>query len=178
MLQIAYVIRKNHLYHIPNVKQISLGIPNRTLTERMKTMEKLKRIASLRACEVALEEELTKLKITSWRESCNQSRSCDRHHHCRWYRSSSSSSDGRTTSPDRRKRSKWSVRRFVEDHKDGKKLSSHELIESSCLWLVEHTDLSLGDVINFVKHIRYISGNAKSQRFVDSAHARYDMAVR
>ena len=36
---------------------------------------------------------------------------------------------------------------------------------------------SMSDVINFFNHIGYISAKANSQRFVDSAHAKYDLAV-
>ena len=85
---------------------------------------------------------------------------------------------GTDTKQQRRARSKWSVKRFMEERKDIKKMIPFELIEASCAWVVDKKDADEESLIGFIKHIGYMAGKAKSGRFVDAAHINYDLAVR
>lgn len=154
----------------------------RDIAERERVQARRRRKADLDRRERRLGEE-TSDSAAKRRRGRSRSRSRggsgDRRQRRRHHRaSSSSSSDGRTTSRDRKQRSKWSIRRYLEDRKDLKKLSPFELIESSCGWVLDKKDLDLQDLRRFVKHIKYMSGKAKSGRFLDQAHASYDLAIR
>lgn len=102
-----------------------------------------------------------------------------RHRASRKHRSSSGSSSGsRTPSETRKKRSKWSIKRYTTDKKLVKKLTPPELIEASCLWMIDQKNLVVPDYVAFIKHISYIAGKDKCDKFNDSAHVNYDTAVR
>lgn len=93
-------------------------------------------------------------------------------------RRSSTDSRSRTPSLERRRRSKWSVKRYTTDKKELKKLNAYELIEASCKWTIDQQSLSATDYRGFIKHIQYIAGKAKSDKFVDTTHVNYDLAIR
>lgn len=157
----------------------------RAVTRRIRALERRKRLAELELQERELESDMARLamkKKGGRSRSRRRSSSSDRHHrrHHRHHRRSptSSSSSGRSASRERRLRSKWSIRRYLEDRKDLKKLSPFELIESSCSWVLDKKDIDVQDLRRVVKHIKYISGRAKSGQFQDRAHASYDLAIR
>lgn len=153
----------------------------RALIKSIKKLEKKKRrIAELQARKSALEDSMADLNLQaepSGRSSRSRSRSHDRHRHCRRHYSSSSS-EGRTPSRERRQRSKWAIKRYVEDHKNVKKINPHELVEASCAWVADQKDLTVGGLLGFISHIGYMAGKAKGGRYLDSAHAKYDLGIR
>ena len=160
----------------------ALAERERALAEKICQLERWKRVAVLERQERQLEEEMEELAVT---EKCSRSsqrqRTCsrERRHQHQWQRSTSSSSTfDSSTSRERRLRSKWSIKRFLEDRKDLKKVTPFELIESSCSWVLECKDLDVNSLKQFVKHIGYMAGKAKSGRFMDQAHANYDIAIR
>ena len=59
------------------------------------------------------------------------------------------------------------------DKKSVSKLNYLELIQASCLWMLDTKDSNLSNYRQFVKHI----SKAKFDKFVNSAHVNYDGAV-
>ena len=110
-------------------------------------------------------------------QGCSTSREELQHRH-RQCTSSSSSSEGRTPSRERCARSKWSLKRHVENRKDTKKLSLFELIEASFAWALDFKDTDYAKLRRFIKHIGYVIGKAKSGVFLDKEHNAFDQAVR
>lgn len=150
----------------------------RRLAESIAEMEKEKQLAVLKARQAALAEEMAALRVDNGRRGRSRSASGERRRHRRRRYSSSSSSGERTPSRERRIRSKWSLKRFTEDRKEVKKLNANEVIEATCAWLADKDNLCVEEVLGVVKHIGYMAGKAKADRYTDSAHARFDIAVR
>ena len=148
------------------------------ICERICCLEKKKRLAALLRQQQEIEKEVNSKSAepTSERSSRSKSPTRERRRHRHWCHSLSS--DERTPSRERRARSKWSVNKFKEERKDVKKKAPFELIEASCVWVVDRKDVDADSLIGFIKHICYIAGKAKSGRFVDAAHVNYDLAVR
>lgn len=90
-------------------------------------------------------------------------------------RSASSSS---STSAERKLRSKWSLKRFLETKKDVKKLNCHEIVCATAAWALEIPIMSLKDHRALLEHIYFISHRARSGEYLDSAHADYDLGIR
>ena len=44
--------------------------------------------------------------------------------------------------------------------------------------MLDSKDASADDYRRFIKHIVYIAGRAKSDRFTNAVHAQYDLAIR
>ena len=98
-------------------------------------------------------------------------RRCSRSH-------SGSGSRSRTRSTSRRRKSKWALKNYTEDKKDVRKLSVAELQEASCLWFLSLDGVTLKDAQAFFSHLAYIASKAKHEVFKDTAHVRYDTAIR
>ena len=147
------------------------------IRERIRSLEKKMRRAELLRCQKELEDEVRSSTVDTVKGRRSRSRSSAREHKRHRHHSSSSSSSGeRTPSRERRASSKWSVKRFMEERKDVKKMTPFELIEASYSWVVDDADEE--SLIGFIKHTGYMAGKAKSGRFVDAAHVNYDLAVR
>ena len=114
-----------------------------------------------------------KLERTQTSTSKEESRGRPRHRHA----SSSSRSRSRTRSADRRRRSKWSLRRYT-NKKEVSKLNCYELIESSCNWFADQSNRTFEDYDGFIAHVRFLASKAKRDRFLDSSHVSYDCAIR
>lgn len=159
----------------------SMDERERAVTDRIKALEKKKRLVELERREQELEDDMERLarKRTRGRSRSRRSSPLERrHHHHHRRSSSSSSSSARSTSQEKKKRSKWSIRRYLEDRKDLKKLSPFELVESSCSWVLDKKDVDVHDLKRFIMHLKYVASKAKSGQFTDKAHASYDLAIR
>lgn len=91
---------------------------------------------------------------------------------------SSSGSRSRSSSADRRKRSKWSLKRFTVGAKEVRKLNAYELMGASILWLLDIDDLNVVDYKAFLEHMHFMTVRAMHDDFKDSAHVEYDTAIR
>ena len=151
------------------------------IRKRIQSLEKKKRRVELLRRQKDLEDEVRSSTVDTvkYRHSRSRSSASEPRHHWRHrcHSSSSSSSGERTPSRERRARSKWSVKRFMEERKDVKKMTAFELFEASCAWVVDKKDADEESLIGFIKHMGYMVGKAKSGRFVDAAHVNYDLAV-
>ena len=112
------------------------------VAERVKALERRRRVADLLLHEHRLKEELDKLVLSAdTQQACGHSLSRGTGRHChRHHRSSSSTSSDRTASREHRKRRKWSIRKFTEEKKKMKKLNLFELFRASCLWFLDFQD--------------------------------------
>ncbi len=177
-----------------------LDVEEREALERVRVLERRKKILELNRREEELREEMSRLAVRPSRTSVQPgdrrsvSRGADGPRRSetrsrsvvssrdgagrRRRSSSSSSSEGRTPSRERRARSKWSLKRHVENRRDVKKLSPFELIEASCAWVLDTRDTDYDCLRKFIKHIGYMAGKAKSGIFLDKAHNLYDQSVR
>ena len=151
----------------------------------VRAAERKNRMAALRARRTAALQELDIVKEEDLgrADTTGRGRSHTRRHHRHsrhQRRSSSSSSDScsRTPTPERRRRSKWSLKKFTVDKKEVKKLNICELIEATCLWAVDQDNLEIKDAKGIFKHISFIAGRASTDKFIDAAHTRYDLAIR
>lgn len=149
----------------------------RVLEARLRTLEKRKALATMAARTRSLEEELAQLEVKAEPER-GRSRSRGKPRRKQRVRSSSSSSEARTPSLDRRLKRKWSLKHHTREKKCVTKLNPHELVEASCMWMLDVPDTTVGDFRKFVRHIAYMSGKARADRFWYSAHIGYDTAVR
>lgn len=158
---------------------------------RIRVLERKKKLAEMERTERQLMEDVANLSIVEPRERDDsrrrsRARSSSRRHSSprqhrrrrRARRVSSSTSSERSTSKERRLRSKWSLRRHVEDGKDVKKLSPFEVIESTVNWVIATKETDGDNLVRLLKHIGYIACKAKSGTFIEKAHASYDRAVR
>lgn len=103
-------------------------------------------------------------------------RSRTRHRRSRSH--SNSSSRSRTRSTSRRRKSKWTLKNHTEDKKEVRKLSIAELQEASCLWFLSLDGVTLKDAQSLFSHLAYMASKAKHELFKDTAHTRYDTAIR
>ena len=81
-------------------------------------------------------------------------------------------------SRERRLKSKWSIKKYLDNKKRLSQLSPFEVIEASCNWVLDSNALTINDCRQFIKYIGYIVGRAKSEKFTNAAHGNYELAVR
>lgn len=156
------------------------------LLKEVKMAERKSRMAALRARKAAAVQGLEAAHGTERDDvragtSSDRSRERTRKHHKRHrhrHRSSSSSSSSRTPTPERHRRSKWGLKKYTIDKKDVKKLNICELIEATCAWAVDQDSLDLPSAKGIFNHIAYMAGRAATDKFNDSAHVHYDLAIR
>lgn len=142
------------------------------LLKEVEALEHTRRMEELYARKAAV---LAPISPPRGRDVDRRRRHGRRHHR----RSTSGSSSGsRTPSESRRQRSKWSLKRYTSDKKVVRKLTPPELIEASCLWMVDQKNVTAPDYVAFLKHVAYLAGKDKCDKFSDSAHVCYDTAVR
>lgn len=155
--------------------------------EEIRDIQRRKRMEGLLMRKAALlKDEVTAAReaadeLLGTETSCSvreRSRERSHRHRRRRHYSSSSGSRSRTPSGERRKKSKWSIKRHTTDKKEIKKLSPHELVEASGKWVLDRDDMTIEDYQSFIKHIVFLSSKAKCDKFVDSCHVQYDLAVR
>ena len=53
-----------------------------------------------------------------------------------------------------------------------------KVIEASCNWVLDSKAMTVNDYRQFIKHIGYIAGRAKSDKFTNATHANYNLAIR
>ena len=149
-----------------------------SLADKIRELEAQKRQKERTARRKELQTELDRLTTDNPVPTVTRSPSRDRRRHRRSKRTSSTSSSDRTPSRERRRKSKWSLRRYTEDRKEVKKLNAYELIEASCSWFFDQEDLTTMKYCHFMKHIAFLAAKAKADKFLDCAHVHYDLAIR
>lgn len=90
-------------------------------------------------------------------------------------RSSSSSSPD---SLERKLKSKWSLKKFVDSKKDCKKLNCYEIVCATAAWVLEIPEMSVTDHRAMWEHVYFLSYRARYNEYMNSAHADYDLAIR
>ena len=101
-----------------------------------------------------------------------------RHSRSRRCHRSPSGSRSRSSSTERRRRSKWTLKRYTVGSKDVKKLNAYELLGAAISWCMDIPDLTTKDYHAFLEHLRFIAIRAMHDDFKDSAHVEYDTAIR
>ena len=101
-----------------------------------------------------------------------------RHSRSRRCHRTPSGSRSRSSSAERRRRSKWSLKRFTISSKEVKKLNAYELLGAAISWCLDIPDLTTKDYHALLEHLRFIAIRAMHDDFKDSAHVEYDTAVR
>ena len=107
---------------------------------------------------------------STYGRSRRRSREERRHRH-----TSSSSSSGST---ERKRCSKWSLKRYTLARKDVRKLNCHELVCATTAWALDIPEMSIKDHRALLQHLNFISHRARHNDFLDSAHVEYDLAIR
>ncbi len=110
--------------------------------------------------------------------SYGRSRHRSRHRSSRRHTRHASTSSSRSGSSSRRRRSKWSIRKFTFGNKRIKNLNAYELLGATAMWALSIETMTVADYRALLEHMAFISNRAMTGDFKDSAHVEYDMAIR
>lgn len=123
-----------------------------TLSSEILSLERQERLGRLRRRKDELLKNIEDNSADS-DELCHHRR----HNKCHRHNSSSSdSSNSRTPSRERKIKSKWSLKKYTTDRKKVNKLNLAELIESSCLWVLDFFLNTFGFREIYKTHIIYV----------------------
>ena len=81
-------------------------------------------------------------------------------------------------SASRRRRSKWSLKKYTVAGKDVKKLNCYDLIHATMMWALEINELSVGDCRAIFEQISFLANRDMHNDFLDAVHVEFDKAIR